>query len=103
MISIVVYIPASHLQQVKQAMFNAGAGTIDNYQECCWQVAGQGQFRPMQGSSAFIGETDKLSTVKEYRVEMICKKDNVNDVIKALKASHPYETPAYFYFTVFTD
>ena len=101
--SIVVYIPKTHLQQVKKALFQAGAGNIGNYQECCWQVAGAGQFRPMAGSDAFIGEENKLSTVQEYRVEMICLQQNIHAVIAALKKSHPYETPAFHYFPVAID
>ncbi len=98
---LVVYIPESHLQSVKQALFAADAGKIGNYHQCCWQIAGTGQFRPVSGHKAFIGEIDKLSTVKEFRVEMVCKKQDLKAITQALKKSHPYETPAFhFYQTV---
>lgn len=95
MYRINVYIPASHLETVKQAMFSAGAGRIGNYDQCCWEVKGQGQFQPLTGSDAFIGETGKLEVVDEYKVELVCDSAVIHKVIAALKKSHPYEEPAY--------
>jgi hypothetical protein len=95
MYRINVYIPASHLEVVKIAIFNAGAGRIGNYDQCCWQIKGQGQFRPLTGSDAFIGQQDKLETVGEYKVELVCGSEVLNDVIAAMKQAHPYEEPAY--------
>ena len=54
------YVPESHLESVKQAVFEAGAGAIGDYRDCCWQVKGQGQFRPMAGSQPFLGEQGVL-------------------------------------------
>jgi hypothetical protein len=95
MYRINVYIPASHLDGVKIAMFNAGAGCIGNYDQCCWQIKGQGQFRPLKGNDAFIGQQDKLATVDEYKVELVCASEVLNAVIAAMKQAHPYEEPAY--------
>jgi hypothetical protein len=95
MYRINVYIPASHLDGVKQAMFDAGAGKIGNYDQCCWQTKGQGQFRPLEGSEAFIGDTGCLETVDEYKVEFVCDAGAVHQVMAAMKAAHPYEEPAY--------
>mgnify|MGYP003385347761 CR=1 FL=1 len=95
MYRINVYIPATHLDSVKQAMFSAGAGKIGNYAQCCWQVKGVGQFEPLVGSDAFIGETGRLEQVDEYKVELVCESDVIHQVIDALKLSHPYEEPAY--------
>lgn len=89
------YVPESHLQAVKQAMFAAGAGRIGDYESCAWQVKGLGQFRPLAGSQPFIGVQDKLEQLDEYRVEMVCEKSVLKLVIEALFASHPYEEPAY--------
>jgi hypothetical protein len=68
---------------------------LDDYQECAWQTLGQGQFKPLDGSKPFLGETNQLETVTEYKVEMLCKKEFIEQVIRALKSSHPYEVPAY--------
>ena len=89
------YVPESHLDSVKTAVFKAGAGTIGDYQHCCWQVLGQGQFKPLPGSQPFIGEQDKLEVVAEYKVEMVCNDDLIQAVVDAFKAAHPYEEPAY--------
>lgn len=90
-----IYIPASHLEKVKSAIFKAGAGTYDNYDLCCWQVKGIGQFRPLKGSNAFIGETGRVEEVTEFRVETIVSEAHLDTVTKAVYKSHPYETPAF--------
>jgi hypothetical protein len=95
MYKIGIFIPASHLDAVKQAMFAAGAGRIGNYDCCAWQTPGQGQFRPMQESQPFIGQHGVIATVEEYRVEMVCEASIIHAVIAAMKRAHPYETPAY--------
>ncbi len=92
---LVIYIPESHCELVKNAMFDAGAGRYENYEDCSWQVKGKGQFRPLQGSQPFIGNQNELEAVTEFRVEMVCEKQCLKDVIKALLAAHPYEEPAY--------
>jgi hypothetical protein len=89
------FVPESHVEVTKAAVFGAGAGRIGDYEHCCWQVAGQGQFRPLPGSRPFLGETDRLETLAEYRVEMVCADDCVAAAVAALKRAHPYEEPAY--------
>ena len=89
------YVPESHLEVVKEAVFNAGAGRIETYDQCCWQVKGQGQFRPLDGSNAFLGEVNKVEVVDEFRVEMLLDEHGKKQVTKALKEAHPYEVPAY--------
>ncbi len=100
MFVVVFYVTETHLEKVKEALFNAGAGKIGKYSRCCWQVEGQGQFMPEEGSSPHIGIKGGISKVSEYRVEMVCKKKNIGKVKKALLASHPYETPAYHFIKV---
>lgn len=95
MYRINVYIPESHLEQVKHAMFEAGAGRMGHYDSCCWQVKGQGQFRPLEGNQAFIGTTGQVESVQEYKVEMVCPSMVIRQVIKSMIKAHPYEEPAY--------
>jgi len=90
-----VYVPQTHLEVVKQTLFDAGAGRIGNYDSCCWQVAGQGQFRPLAGSDPFIGKTGAVETVVEYKVELVCEDALVAAAVARMKAAHPYEEPAY--------
>ncbi|MDO8344494.1 MAG: YqfO family protein [Cellvibrio sp.] len=95
MYKLVFFVPESHLDLVKTAVFKAGAGRIGQYEQCCWQVLGQGQFRPLAGSAPFIGVQDQLEILPEYRVEMVCADELIVAAISALRASHPYEEPAF--------
>ena len=95
MYKIAVFIPATHLETVKEAMFAAGAGRIGDYDKCSWEVKGVGQFRPLAGANPFIGTVGAVEQVEEYKVEMVCADAHIKAVVAAMKAAHPYETPAY--------
>ena len=95
MYQIAFYVPASHLEIVKNAMFAKQAGRIGNYDCCAWQTKGEGQFRPLSGSRPFLGEKNKITYAEEYFVHMVCDDIYIHDVIKAMKSVHPYEEPAY--------
>jgi hypothetical protein len=95
MYQINFYVPADHADRVKLAMFDCGAGKVGNYDHCAFQVEGLGQFRPLIGSNPFLGKTNELSTVIELKVEMICRKEEIIQVIEAMKNAHPYEEVAY--------
>jgi len=95
MYKLVFFVPQSHVESVKTAVFGAGAGRIGDYEHCAWQVLGEGQFRPLQGSNPFIGSQDVLEKVSEYRVELVCADEHIADAVAALKAAHPYEEPAF--------
>lgn len=95
MLSLIFYVPDSHLEKVKTAIFAAGAGRIGNYDQCCWQTIGQGQFRPLAGSDPHLGKAGRLESVDEWKVEVVCEADRIETVVSALKQAHPYETPAY--------
>lgn len=89
------YVPDTHLQQVKDALFNAGAGSQGLYEQCCFVSQGQGQFMPRTGSNSYLGEIDKLTSVNECKVEMLCPEAYKNEVKQALIGCHPYEEVAY--------
>ncbi|MBP2604182.1 NGG1p interacting factor NIF3 [Acinetobacter calcoaceticus] len=95
MLKLIYYVPESHLELTKQAIFSAGAGGIGNYEHCAWQVKGIGQFKPVKGADPYIGQLNELEQVDEWRVETIVLEENARAVAKALKASHPYEEPAF--------
>ena len=95
MLKLIYYVPESHLDVTKQAIFAAGAGGVGNYEHCAWQVLGTGQFKPVQGAKPFIGQLDSLEQVAEWRVETIVPEIEAKKVAQALKASHPYEEPAF--------
>ena len=95
MYQIVFYVPEAHLEPVKKALFEAGAGKIGDYDSCAWQTLGQGQFRPLEGSAPYIGQAGKVEQVAEYKVELVCEKAMLKGAITAMLAAHPYEEPAY--------
>lgn len=102
MYKLTVFIPDTALEKVKSALFTAGAGKIGDYEQCCWQIQGIGQFQPLIGSNPHIGTQDRLEKVDEWRVEMVVDKADIIEVIQALKHVHPYETPAYDVIEVLT-
>ena len=68
---------------------------MGNYDCCCWQTKGVGQYRPLDGSDPFKGKQNTICNEPEYLVEMVCEDALIDDVIETLIAAHPYETPAY--------
>jgi hypothetical protein len=95
MYKLTFYVPDSHLDMVKSALFSAGAGQVGDYEACCWQVKGTGQFRPKAGANPFLGKVGALEQVEEWRVEMVLADQYLSAVIAALRQAHPYEEPAF--------
>jgi len=95
MYKLCVYVPENSVEKVKQALFDAGAGRIGNYDSCCWQTTGTGQFRPLENSNPSIGTLDEIEHVPEVKIEMVCSDDLIKNSIQALRDSHPYEEPAF--------
>ncbi|MGG5291164.1 NGG1p interacting factor NIF3 [Pseudomonas shirazensis] len=95
MYKLAFFVPASHVEVVKAAVFAAGGGRIGGYEHCAWQTLGQGQFRPMHGSQPFLGRAGEVELVDEWKVELVVADELIQQVVTALKLSHPYETPAY--------
>ena len=94
-VKIVVFVPEAEAADVRQAMSNAGAGWIGNYRECSFHVAGEGGFRPIEGANPTIGQVGTRETVAELRLEMICPRRYLADVVRAIHEAHSYEEPAY--------
>lgn len=97
---ICVMIPSTWLETVKEAMFSAGAGRYGTYDCCCWQTLGTGQFRPLQGSQPFSGQSNDIHAEETWKVEMICQEQFLKAAIEALQQAHPYEMPAFDYHPV---
>ncbi len=95
MYKLAFFVPEAQLEEVKSALFDAGAGKIGNYEACCWQTLGQGQFRPTEASQPFIGTFNQLEKLPEWKVEMVCEDHLIKRVIEVLKRAHPYEEVAY--------
>lgn len=95
MFQLFVYVPKSHLEEVKSAMFAAGAGRSTRYEQCAWEALGEGQFVPLRDSNPHIGNANTLTRIAEYKLEMVCGEGELKAVVSAMKRAHPYEEPAY--------
>lgn len=95
MYKLVFFVPETHVETVKAAIFATGAGRIGDYDSCSWQTLGQGQFRPLEGSQPFLGQKGQVERVSEYRVELVCADQLIERALAALRDAHPYEEPAY--------
>jgi len=92
---LVVYIPRTHLEEVREAICTAGAGFIGSYSDCTFRVAGTGTFMPREGSHPFIGEVGRVEEVEEYRLETVVPERRLSAVLGAMWSVHPYEEVAY--------
>ena len=89
------FVPVDSKEKTKQALFDIGVGKYENYEYCCFETLGTGQFKPVDSANPHIGELDKIEKVQEYKVEMICSDVLIKKAVKVLKESHPYEEVAY--------
>ena len=91
---LVVYVPESHGEKLREAIGNAGAGKIGNYSHCTFTLKGTSRFKPVEGANPTQGQIGKLEEVTEDRIETVCSGDKLQAVLKAIKEAHPYEEPA---------
>lgn len=94
-VKLVVYVPETHKEVVKNALFAAGAGAQGEYDQCAFETRGTGQFRPSSNAQPHLGQANELSQVSEWRVEMLVARPLVSAVVSALQQAHPYEEPAF--------
>lgn len=92
---LIVYVPESHVESVRQALGNNGLGHIGDYSHCSFNTEGTGTFKPLEGTDPFIGEKDEIAYVKETKIETVVKEEDVERAIHVVKNSHPYEEVAY--------
>jgi hypothetical protein len=92
---LVWFVPASHLDATRDAVFVAGAGWIGDYSRCSWATLGNGTFRGGKGTRPAVGEAGHDEVVAEYRVETVVAEAKLAAVVDALRRAHPYEEPAF--------
>lgn len=93
-VKLVVFVPVTHADIVREAMGKAGAGVVGDYKYCSFSVRGTGRFIPLNTAHPFIGEVGKLEEVEEERIETVCYKKDLEKIITAMKKVHPYEEVA---------
>ncbi|MFC1616001.1 hypothetical protein ACFL21_02580 [Patescibacteria group bacterium] len=93
-VKIVVYVPESHADEIRKVLAESGSGHIGNYDYCSFSMKGVGRFRGLEGTKPFMGEAGNIEEVEEERIETICPKEKMEDVLGAVMKAHPYEEPA---------
>ena len=92
---LVTFVPQPDAERVLDALAIAGAGAVGNYDRCAFTVEGTGTFRPLDGAKPTVGRVGEVAAVAETRLEMVMSRDRREAVVAALRAAHPYETPAF--------
>jgi dinuclear metal center YbgI/SA1388 family protein len=95
LLKFVTTVPLQHADSVRNALFNAGAGHIGNYDSCSYNLTGEGTFRAGKGANPYIGEIDDIHIETEVRIETVLPIMKREEVLRALLAVHPYEEPVY--------
>ena len=91
---IIIYVPLTHADIVREAIGLAGGGKLGKYSFCSFSIRGIGRFKPEEGAQPNIGQVGKLEEVEEERIEVTCETKLVDQVITAIKKVHPYEEVA---------
>ena len=94
MLKVFVMCPKENTDELIEAMAEAGAGVIGNYSHNAFITPGFGNWKSEEGSNPTIGAVGKMSRESENKIEMVCPEDKLEDVARAIKGVHPYETPA---------
>lgn len=85
MFSIVIFVPATHGDAVREALATAGGGSVGNYDSCSFSCAGKGRFRPLAGANPAIGSINQVAVVDEERIETVVTGDIVSKVVRAVR------------------
>lgn len=94
-VKIIIYVPLTHADAVRDALGKAGAGKIGNYDFCSFSVRGTGRFIPSEKAQPAVGSVGVLESVDEERIEVVCERAIARDILAAVRAVHPYEEMAY--------
>ena len=97
---LVVYVPRTHVEEVRQALFDAGAGAIGDYDQCSYNTAGYGTFRPLDGANPAIGQVGEQERVEETKIEVIYPAQAERKILVSMLAAHPYEEVAHQIFNI---
>jgi hypothetical protein len=92
---LIVFVPPDALDRVRDALFAAGAGRIGDYERCSWYTAGTGTFLGGESTDPAVGERGVEERVPELRLETVFPAERHDAVVRALRAAHPYEEPAF--------
>ncbi len=92
---LAVFTPLAHAGKVRDALFQAGAGHIGNYEQCSFNLQGMGTFYPLATAKPYVGEVNLPHQEPEIRIEVVFQNHRKNEILQALLKNHPYEEVAY--------
>lgn len=95
LVKLVTFVPNDHLLNVQEALFTAGAGNIGDYEDCSFSQVGTGTFKGGAATNPHLGKSGKRESTEESRLEVVCSKYAVRQVVSSLVQAHPYEEVAY--------
>lgn len=90
-VTIVVTVPETHANAVRESMGKAGAGKVGHYSYCSYSSKGIGRFMPNSGADPYIGQEGVMQEVVEERIEAVCSRSVLEHVLEEIKKTHPYE------------
>ncbi len=92
-VTIVITVPETHADAIREALGRAGAGKVGNYSHCSYSVKGVGRFMPNEGANPYLGKAGTIEEVMEERIETVCSYIVLEHVIEEVRKAHPYEEP----------
>ena len=90
-----IYVPDENAEKLLDRLYQVGAGSVGNYKNCSYELAGEGSFTPLENASPYIGEENIRSKVHEKKIELLCPKAKIKRIIDTIYETHPYEAPVY--------
>lgn len=92
-VKLEIFVPQEYALPIRDELAKIGVGVLRNYDHCVALTPVHGYYRPLPGADPFVGEVGNISEIAEYKVEVNCKRELVNDALKVIKSVHPYEEP----------
>jgi hypothetical protein len=92
-VKLEIFVPQEYALRIRDELATIGVGRIGNYDHCVAMSPVQGYYRPLPGADPFEGKIEQINEVKEYKIEVNCRRELVNEALRLIRSAHPYEEP----------
>ena len=92
-VKLEIFVPQEYALKIRDELAKIGVGRIGNYDHCMAMYPVQGSYRPLEGANPFQGKVGIISEGTEYKMEINCRRELIEEAIKVIKSVHPYEEP----------
>ena len=92
-VKLEIFVPRDYALKIRDELAKIGVGRIGDYDHCVAMVPVRGFFRPLPGADPFDGKIGVIKEAEEYKVEVNCKRELVNEALRVIRSVHPYEEP----------